>query len=75
MSLNLSSDAIRRITTKDGVKAKALWELFREETGSTMSLTRFGTEMVRLAADPEMPFDRKVVTMSGTFYPIKTNGS
>jgi DnaJ domain/Virulence-associated protein E len=75
MSLDLGSDAVRRITTKEGVKAKALWELFREETGSTMSMTGFGMEMARLAADPEMPFDSKVVTMNGTFYPLRTSGS
>jgi len=75
MSLDVGSDAMRRITTKDGVKAGALWDLFREETGNPMSITRFGMEMARLAADPEVPFDRKVKTMSGTFYPLKTSGS
>jgi hypothetical protein len=75
MSLKPGGNALRQITTKDGVKARALWELFREETGSTMSITLFGMEMVRLAADPEMPFGRKVVTMNGTFYPLRTSGS
>jgi hypothetical protein len=73
VSLDLGGEAIRRITTKDGAKARALWELFRKETGSTMSITRFGMDMARLAADPGVPFDRKVKTMSGTFYPLKTS--
>ncbi|GEO16694.1 hypothetical protein [Microvirga aerophila] len=75
MSLDLGSDAIRRITTKNGVKAGPLWELFREETGSTMSITRFGMEMARLTADPRVPFGRKVKTMSGTFYPLTAETS
>jgi DnaJ domain/Virulence-associated protein E len=75
VALDLGCDAIRRITTKDGVKAGALWELFREETGCTMSITLFGTEMARLAADPGVPFDRRVRTMSGTFYPLTAKRS
>ena len=51
-----------------GRDGKGLWELFREETGSVMSVTRFGMEMAHLMADPRVPFDRKVVTMHGTFY-------
>ena len=39
-----------------------------------MSLTRFGLEMNHLAADPRVPFARKVVTMHGTFYPLKARG-
>jgi hypothetical protein len=71
MSLDPGGNALRQITTKDGVKARALWELFREETGSQMSITRFGMEMARFAAEPGVPFHRKVKTMSGTFYPLK----
>ena len=71
VDLDVGCDAVARITTRDGVKARALWELFGEETGSSMSLTRFGSGMARLAGDPRVPFDRKVVTMHGTFYPLK----
>jgi hypothetical protein len=68
-------DTVVRITARDGVKARALWELFREETGSAMSLTRFDVEMVRFAADPRVPFGSKVTRMHGTFYPLKASGT
>jgi hypothetical protein len=75
IAMDVRCDAVARITMRAGVKAKALWELFREETGSTMSMTRFGMELTRLVADPMVPFDRRVVTMDGTFYPLKARGS
>ena len=68
MDLDFDCDAVAPIKKKEGVMARALWQLFREETGSTMSETRFGMEMTRMADDPMMPFDRKVRTMRGTFY-------
>jgi hypothetical protein len=69
--LDVGSEEIVRITTKDGVKAKALWELFRQETDSRISLTKFGLEMARHANDPKLPFGPKVPMMDGTFYPLK----
>jgi curved DNA-binding protein CbpA len=70
-NLDVRCEAILKITAKGGAKAKALWELFRMENGSTMSLTRFGLEMDHLVADPNVPFESKVRTMHGTFYPLK----
>ncbi|WP_336492061.1 DnaJ domain-containing protein [Methylobacterium nigriterrae] len=73
--LDVGSDAVRRITSNWGVGAQALWELFRAQTGSTMSLTRFGMEMTRLVADPAVPFGSKTRNMHGTFYPLKAGGA
>ncbi|GJE43763.1 DnaJ domain-containing protein [Methylobacterium soli] len=70
-ALDLTSDEVASISTKAGVKAKPLWELFSRQTGSGLSLTKFGLEMAHHAANPELPFGPKVATMSGTFYPIK----
>jgi hypothetical protein len=66
----------RRPDHKEGGRdGKGVWELFREETGSTMSITRLGMEMTRLVADPMVPFDQKVRPMRGAFYPVKARGS
>src|SRR5215213_7504753 len=66
--------AVAAITTKDGVRAKGLDDLLGQETGSTLSITRFGSAMNRHVADPHVPFGPKVQTMHGTFYPLKAEG-
>jgi len=48
----INCDAVFQITSKDGVKAIVLWELFLEGAGSAMSITQFGMEMTRLVAGP-----------------------
>jgi len=75
IDVDVNCDAVVQITRKEGVMARGRWELFREETGSTMSITRFGMEMTRLVADPMVPFDQKVRPMRGAFYPVKARGS
>jgi hypothetical protein len=40
-----------------------------------MSIIRFGMEMARLAADPKVPFDRKIKRMNSTFYPLTAENS
>jgi hypothetical protein len=71
LGLNLTSEAARRITTRDGLRAQGLHELFCVETGSTVSLSRFGLELKRHVADPAVPLAPKIKTERGWFYPPK----
>lgn len=69
--LDLDSPEVKEIVGPHGAPAGRLFELFRKQTGSTMSKTRFGTDMNRHAADPALPFGPKRKVESGTVYPIK----
>ncbi|WP_019994992.1 primase-helicase family protein [Aureimonas ureilytica] len=70
-ALDVASEAVARITTKEGVRATPLWNLFLEQTGASISQTKFGGEMALHAADPTMPFTAKVHRVTGTFYPLR----
>jgi hypothetical protein len=71
LGLDPGSEAVRRVTTREGVRAQGLHELFCVETGSTISLTRFGLEMKRHVADPAVPLAPKITTERGKFYPVR----
>lgn len=73
--LDVTSEAVLRITKRNGVPAKRLWELFCEQTDTDMTLARFGTEMKHLAADPKVPFGPKIEVEAGTLYPLKRRPS
>jgi hypothetical protein len=71
MAVDLTSEAVKRIMTRHGVRAQGLYELFILEAEATMTLSQFGAAMKRLAEDAETPFGPKVKTMHGLFYPLK----
>src|SRR5215204_2320803 len=70
VNLDIASDDIRAISNQHGTKARALYDLFLAQTGSKMSLTRFGTEMKRMADLGRGPFAPKDSRHdSGVHYP------
>jgi hypothetical protein len=69
VNLDLASDDIRAISPQHGTKAGELYNLFLGQTGSTMSQTRFGTEMKRMADLSRGPFAPKVRLENGFVYP------
>jgi hypothetical protein len=70
-ALDLNSEPVLNITTRNGVAARGLWQLFCNQTGKCMSETRFGTEMKAHVADPDVPFGYTNRTYLGNFYPVK----
>jgi hypothetical protein len=69
--LDLTSSAIKMISTAKGVKAASLYKLFQTQTGSRLSLTRFGKAMLRHARDSKLPFEARVTTAAGIVYPCR----
>ena len=70
-TLDLNSEAIRRISVREGIRAQGLYELFCVETGASTSLSRFGIDMRRLGTHPDMPFGPKLKLLQGYIYPVK----
>ena len=73
--LNLQSEPMRRITTRQGVRAEGLRAQFRVQTGEDLTQFRFSKEMERHLLDPAVPFDYKVRTELGALYRVKRRSS
>ena len=69
VNLDVASDEVEAISNQHGTKARELYNLFKEQTGSPISLTRFGNEMKRIADLSRGPFAPRVRCESGVFYP------
>jgi hypothetical protein len=59
------------IRTADGLKAQALYEIFRGKTGSDQKMAAWGRRMAQLTQQPSAPLRPKRKVMSGTVYPIR----
>ena len=70
--LDVTSDAIKRITTQRSVQAHKLFTAFVAATNSTMSQTAFGDAMKRHTTDPEVSFWPKVKHTAGYFYKLRS---
>jgi hypothetical protein len=71
LNLDVNSEEVKQITRRTGVSAHGLYQLFCSQTGSTMSATKFGTELKRHIADPNVPFGVQDDDRIGRVYPIK----
>jgi hypothetical protein len=72
INLDMESEEVRAITGQRGTKAGKLYTLFAVQTGSTMSQTRFGSEMKRMTDTLRGPFGPKVRLEDGLYYPPRT---
>jgi hypothetical protein len=68
-NLDLNSDEVRAISDRNGTRARKLYELFRIQTQSAMSETKFGNEMRRMADLSRGPFGPKNRDEQGLVYP------
>lgn len=69
--LDLQSEAVRNITTRYGVRAQGLRDLFMAQTGIEISAQKFAKEMERCCMRPEMPFSDKIKIETGAVYRLK----
>lgn len=70
--LDLRSEAVRNITTRYGVRAQGLRDLFMAQTGIEISAQKFAKEMERCCMRPEMPFSDKIKIETGAVYRLKS---
>lgn len=69
--LDIHSEPVKAITTRAGVRADALHELFMSQTGSRVSKRKFADDMTVALSDGGVPFDGKHKTQNGHFYRIR----
>lgn len=67
-TLDLQSEAVLRITTRQGVRAQGLHDLYVAQTKTSVSPRRFADEMQRYLLLPDGPFADKVRSESGVSY-------
>lgn len=70
-ALDLGSARVMEVTTRRGIKATDLHDLYCEQTNSTITLTRFGECMRAHVLDPTVPLSPKVKKEDGWYYPLK----
>lgn len=70
-NLDVNSEPVKAITTRAGVRADGLHELFMVQTGSQVSKRKFADDMTAALSEPDVPFDGKHKTQNGHFYRIK----
>lgn len=75
LEVDVSSNAIRGISTKRGARAEALYALFIEETGSSMTMTMFGKRLSDLAAKGHGPFGARIMCDYGRVYPLRSQAA
>lgn len=73
--LDLESEAVRNITTRLGVRAQGLRDLFMAQTGIEISAQKFAKDMERCCMRPEMPFSDKIKIETGAVYRLKSRPS
>jgi hypothetical protein len=71
LKLDLESEPVRNLTTRHGLKARELRNLFMAQTGAELSDKRFADEMDRCLLHPDAPFYDKVKTETGAVYRLK----
>ena|GEM_PF-6740775 len=71
LNIDFASPRIERITGPRGIRASALFERFREDTQSDLTLKAFSERMAGLASEPEFPFDRSLRSSAGVIYPLR----
>ncbi|GEO14059.1 hypothetical protein MAE02_17550 [Microvirga aerophila] len=71
LELDLTSEAVKAITTPKGVKADKLRGLFNAQTGSSMTMSRFGTDMLSYFTKSNMPFKSRITDPVGTLYVVR----
>lgn len=70
--LDLQSEAVRNITTRYGIRAQGLRDLFATQTGIEISPQKFAKEMERCCMRPETPFSDKIKIETGAIYRLKS---
>lgn len=73
--LDLESEGVRNITTRHGVRAQGLRDLFMAQTGIEISAQKFAKEMERCCMRLEMPFSDKIKIETGAVYRLKSRPS
>ena len=69
--IDFTSSDIVAIVLRGKVQCRDLYDLFREQTGSKITLSSFGTAMYKLSNDPRVPFERRRKVEKGRVYPVK----
>ncbi|KQO91281.1 hypothetical protein ASF33_18285 [Methylobacterium sp. Leaf92] len=70
-ALDLGSARATKVTTRQGIRATDLHDLYCEQANSTLTLTRFGECMRAYVLDPTVPLGPKVKKEDGWYYPLK----
>jgi hypothetical protein len=70
-NLDIRLEPVKAITTRAGVRADGLHELFMVQTGNRVSKRKFAEDMTMALSDPGVPFDGKHKTQNGQFYRFK----
>ncbi|MDR3475926.1 MAG: hypothetical protein P4M09_30140 [Devosia sp.] len=71
LNLDFASPEIERITGARGIRASVLFEKFRDDTQSDLTLKAFSEKMAGLASEPEFPFEKSLRSSAGVIYPIR----
>lgn len=72
VDLDLQSEAVRNITTRYGIRAQGLRDLFMAQTGIEISAQKFAKDMERCCMRPELPFSDKIKIETGAVYRLKS---
>lgn len=73
--LDVSSRAVRDISTNRGARAGELYALFLKQTGADMTRTRFGLRMSELTAKGHGPFADRILCDYGRVYPLRSRAA
>lgn len=71
LALDFDSEPVRNIHHRDGFPSRQLWQLYCEQTGSTMTEKAFGLAMKRYDADPQTPIWQPPRSNRGQTYRIE----
>lgn len=71
ISLDIRSEALRRIQVQAGVQARDLFDLMCAQTEIEISEAEFGKRLRHLLKDPASPFDRKDRKANGYYYHLR----
>jgi Virulence-associated protein E len=71
LDLDLTSEAVKAITTPKGVKAGELYRLFNEQAVEPMTLSAFGNAMRSYFGKPKMPFKNRTKETAGMLYVVR----
>jgi hypothetical protein len=71
LELDLASEVVKAISTPKGVKAEKLKDLFNAQTGSSMTMSRFGMHMLSYFTKSNMPFKGRTSDPAGTLYVVR----
>lgn len=71
-NLNLQSEEVLRITTRHGIRAQGLHNLYVVKTDANISQPRFAEEMQRYLLRPDARFADKIKVESGILYRLRS---